>query len=193
MSTLRVNNLANSGGTGNINIASGNTMYIPGSVVQVVATRYDTKASLTTNSAAGGEITGLRVSITPKFSNSMIYCTFQVHGEGDGTHDYVYLIFKNGSAAAGSYPGYNSVDGNQTWSGISQALPYEGDYNSTPFTKTFHYIDFPGSTSTVFYAPAVRDSYGTNRTWYVNRTVGSAGQGGHETAVSYAIAMEVAQ
>ncbi len=193
MSTLRVNNLASSAGTGNIALSPDNNLYLPGSVVQVVSTRYDVRTTVTTNSAVGGEITGLRVNITPKFANSMIYCTFQVHGEGQATHDYMYLVFKNGAIAAGSYPGYNSEVGNLVYSGISQALPYESDYSSTPYTKTFFYIDYPGSTSPVFYAPAVRHSSGTNYTYYINRTVGSTGANGHEIGVSYAIAMEVAQ
>jgi hypothetical protein len=65
--------------------------------------------------------------------------------------------------------------------------------SSTPFGTTFFYHDFPGDTNTHTYAPGVKESGGTNYTWYVNRTVGSAGASGHENGVSFSIAWEIAQ
>jgi hypothetical protein len=200
MSTLRVMNLQNASGTGTINVPTGNRLtsadaggiYTRGQVMQVVVNRVDTKLAYSIG-GSGNEFTDLRVSITPRLASSMILCTFQVHGEGDGTHDYIMRVYKNGGLPAGAYAGYNSVSGLQTWSGIAMPLPYEGDYNSTPFTQTMHYHDFPNSTSTITYAPGVTDSNGSSRTYYINRTVGSTGTGGHETGVSFSIAMEVAQ
>ncbi len=200
MSTLRVMNLQNASGTGTITVPTGNKLtsadaggvYTRGQVMQVVVNRVDTKLVYGIG-GSGNEFTDLRVSITPRLSSSMILCTFQVHGEGSATHDYIMRVYKNGTLPAGAYAGYNSVSGLQTWSGIAMPMPYESDYSSTPFTQTMHYHDFPGSTSTVTYAPGVIDSSGTARTYYINRTVGSTGTGGHETGVSFSIAMEVAQ
>jgi hypothetical protein len=200
MSTLRVMNLQNASGTGTINVPTGNKLtsadaggiYTRGQVMQVVVNRVDAKLAYSVG-ASGNEFTDLRVSITPRFANSMILCTFQVHGEGSGTHDYIMRVYKNGALPSGAYAGYNNVSGLLPYSGIAMPLAYESDYNSTPFTQTMHYHDFPGSTSTLTYAPGVTESSGGSQTYYVNRTVGSTGTNGHETGVSFAIAMEVAQ
>ena len=200
MSTLRVMNLQNASGTGTITVPTGNSLtsadaggiYTRGQVMQVVVNRVDTKLAYSIG-GSGNEFTDLRVSITPKFANSMILCTFQVHGEGSATHDYIMRVYKNGALPSGAYAGYNSVSGLVSYSGIASPMPYETDYSSTPFTQTMHYHDFPGNTSTTTYAPGVTDSAGTARTYYINRTVGSTGTSGHETGVSFSIAMEVAQ
>ena len=170
--------------------AAGNVA-IPGSVVQVKTTRYDTPYSL--SSGTGTEITPLRVSITPKFANSLIICTFQIHGEGASTHDYIYSVYKNGVMPSGTYAGYNTSAGDNAWSGFAQALPYETDYSSTPFTQNFTYFDYPGTTSAITYAPGIRHSGSTNYTYYINRSVGSTGSSGHEIGVSLSVAMEIAQ
>jgi hypothetical protein len=166
----------------------------PGSVVQCVVKRYDGQTSYTTGTSTSGvEITDLRVSITPKYSNSLIYCIFQIFGEGQSTHDYIYRVFKNGAVPTGTYAGFNTVSGDQHYSGIAQALPYEGDYNSTPYATTMQYHDYPGTSGTaITYAPGVKDSYGTSRVYFVNRTVGTP-QNGYEVGVSFATAWEIAQ
>lgn len=200
MSTLRVMNLQNASGTGTINIPTGNKLtsadaggiYTSGQVLQVIVNRIDAKFAYSIGSS-GNEFTDLRVSITPRFANSMILCTFQVSGEGSGTHDYIMRVYKNGIIPSGVYAGFNNVSGLQAYSGIAMPLPYEVDYGSTPFTQTMSYHDFPGSTSTIFYAPGVIDTNGTARTYYINRTVASAGAANYETGVSFSIAMEVAQ
>jgi len=165
-----------------------------GSVVQCVVKRYDGQTSYTTGTSTSGvEITDLRVSITPKYSNSLIYCIFQIFGEGSSTHDYIYRVFKNGTVPTGTYAGFNTVSGDLHYSGIAQALPYEGDYNSTPYATTMQYHDYPGTSGTaITYAPGVKDTYGVSRVYYVNRTVG-APQNGYEVGVSFATAWEIAQ
>jgi hypothetical protein len=138
-------------------------------------------------------MTDLRVSITPKRASSLIVCQFQVHSEGASTHDYILRVFKNGAVPTGTYAGYNTAAGDQHWSGIAMPLPYETDYNSTPFTQNFMYYDFPNSTSTVTYAPGVKNTNGASYVYYVNRTVGSTGTTNYENGVSLSIAWEIAQ
>lgn len=65
MSTLRVNNMTNVGGTG--------PTYAPGHVIQTVSTTLQTP--LSTTSTTFTDATGLSVSITPKSSNSKIFVT----------------------------------------------------------------------------------------------------------------------
>jgi hypothetical protein len=187
---------------GNIKALSGNTIVMPGghsvispgSVVQCVIKRYDTGTTYTTGNQIGGvEFVDMRISIRPKRSNSMIMCSFQIFGEGGSTHDYVMTVFKNGAVPDGPYAGFNNQAGRQFWSGYAMPLPYESDYNSTPFTSTMRYFDFPKTIDLVTYAPGVQNTAGSNYTWYLNRTAGSTGTTNYENGVSYSMAWEIAQ
>jgi hypothetical protein len=187
---------------GNIKALSGNTIVMPaghsiispGSVIQCVITRYDAPTTYTTGNSLGGvEMTDLRVSIRPKRSNSMIMCTFQVFSEGASTHDYVMTVFKNGAVPDGPYAGFNNQAGRQFWSGYAMPLPYETDYNSTPFTSTMRYFDFPKTTDLITYAPGVQNTAGTSYTWFLNRTAGSVGTTSYENGASISMAWEIAQ
>lgn len=165
----------------------------PGTVVQVVTRRVDTQTSYSVaGNVNGSEITDMRVTITPKFANSLILIQWQLHGEGASTHDYVYNVWKNGAIPTGTYAGYNTASGNTAYSGVAQAMPYEGDYNSTPFTQHMQFIDYPNTTSAVIYGPGIKDSYSAARTWYLNRAVATP-QNGYEVAVSFVTAWEIAQ
>ena len=192
MTTLKVGNIkALSGNT--IVMPGGHSVISPGSVIQCVIKRYDTATTYTTGTIFGGvEFVDMRVSITPKQSTSLIMCSFQIHGEGGSTHDYVMTVFKNGAVPDGPYAGYNNQTDRNFWSGYAMPLPYEGDYNSTPFTSTMRYFDFPKTTNLLTYAPGVQNSNGSSYTWYLNRTVG-ASQAGYEQGVSYSMAWEIAQ
>jgi len=192
MSILKVDQIQGRS-SNTISLSSENKLYIPGQVVQCQVVRVDTQHTYsygTTNT--GIEMTNLRVAITPKFSSSMILCMFQIFGE-PSNHNTIFKVFKNGTVPTGTYAGFNTTSGETSWSGIAMALPYETDYNSTPFSQTFYYHDFPNSTSQQTYAPGVKDSNNNNRTWYLNRPAGSAGTGIYETGVSFAIAWEIAQ
>jgi hypothetical protein len=165
-----------------------------GNVVQCRVVRYDVRTTVTTGTANDGvEIIGMRVSITPKFKNSMILCMFQVFGEGADTHDYIMRVFKNGVNPAGAYPGYNAEAGNTAWSGMAMSLPFESNYGSTPHQAVYYYHDFPNTINPVIYAPGVKDTANTSRVYYINRTVGSLGAANSENGTSFSIAWEIAQ
>lgn len=187
MSTLRVSTLTGTAGPMS-------SMRLPGNVVQTKVKRTDTPLAYTTGAGTGVEMTDLGVTITPVYSNSMIICFFQVHGEGSATHDYIYSVWKNGVKPTGTYAGFNTSAGDNIWSGISQALPYETDYSTTPFTQAFFYHDVPGVTTSIKYSPGIAHSAGSSQTFYVNRTLSSStGASGQEVGISMSIAMEIAQ
>lgn len=193
MSNLTVSRLSGPAANSNqIVVPSGHSLIAPGHVLQVQVKRYDGQTTYTTGTT-GVEMTDLRVTITPKSASSMILCIFQCHGEGGSTHNYLYRVYKNGAVPTGTYAGFNNVAGNQYWSGIAQALPYETDYNSTPFTQSFHYHDFPGVTTAITYAPGIMNADNASYTWYLNRTAGSTGTTSYEVGVSYSIAVEIGQ
>lgn len=169
-----------------------------GNVVQCKITRYDVRTSVAFGTSVNGiELTGLRVSITPKFASSMILCQFQIFGEGaTSAHNNLLNVYKNGVVpTTGSYLGYNSEGGNTSWSGIAMAQPYDSADNndSTPFTQSFIYHDFPNTTNTITYAPGIKDSNASNYSFYINRSGGSSGTGSYEVGVSYSTVWEIAQ
>ena len=169
-----------------------------GNVVQCRVTRYDVRTSVAFGTSANGvELTGLRVSITPKFSTSMIVCQFQIFGEGTtNAHNYLFNVYKNGSVpTTGSYLGYNSEGGNTSWSGIAMVQSYDssGNSESTPSTRMFMYHDFPNTTNAIIYAPGIKDSNASNYNFYINRPVSSSGEGSYEVGVSYSTVWEIAQ
>jgi hypothetical protein len=175
-----------------ITIPSGHKLYAPGSVVQVKTVR--TEARNTYSAAVSGNgttVTDLNLTITPKFSNSLLIIQWMLNGELH--HDSVILIHKDGSliTTAGE-TGYNATAGNSRWSGFSYS-PYDTDEDSTPKNMFIQYFSTAGSTSSMTFAPAVRSSNSNARTLYLNRAIGSAGGDSYEVSVSTGIIWEIAQ
>ena len=169
-----------------------------GNVVQCKIMRYDTQASgSTTGDVNGAELTGMRVSITPKFSTSMILCQFQVHLEMNSAEwDAMFTVYRTGSVPTGTYAGFNTVIGNALWSGLAVTASYDGVNNAstTPYTQSFIYHDFPGTTNTLTYAPGIKTSDPTAKTFYINRTTSSStGGNSNEMGVSFSTVWEIAQ
>jgi len=160
-----------------------------GSVIQTVVTRMDTRTTFaSSNTGNGNTITGLNLTITPRFSNSRIICEWTINGELH--QDNVFLIHKDGSLVS---DGYNTVLGNSRWSGMMSGF-YDQNEDSTPSNWKLTYVDSSlGSTNARTYAPAIRSSSGGNFTLAVNRTLNGATQDAYESMVSYGIAMEIAQ
>lgn len=169
-----------------------------GNVVQCKVTRYDAQISGSTGSGVDGvELTGMRVSITPRFSNSMIICQFQVHFEMSTSEwDAMFTVYRNGAVPTGTYAGFNTVIGNNNWSGLSISSYYDSSNNadSTPNTQSFMYHDFPSTTNTLTYAPGIKTSSpSTVKTFYINRTVSSLGSSSYEAGVCFSTVWEIAQ
>ena len=160
-----------------------------GSVIQTVITRMDTRTTYaSSNTGNGNTITGLNLTITPRFSNSRIICEWTINGELH--QDNVFLIHKDGSLVS---DGYNTVLGNSRWSGMMSGF-YDQNEDSTPSNWKLTYVDNSlGSTNARTYAPAIRSSSSSNFTLAVNRTLNGATQDAYESMVSYGIAMEIAQ
>jgi len=169
-----------------------------GNVVQCRVTRYDIQTSGSTGTGADGvELTGMRVSITPKFASSMILCQFQVHLElNSADWDAMFTVYRNGAVPTGVYAGFNTVVGNANWSGLSITSYYDSTNNadSTPNTQSFMYHDFPNTTNTLTYAPGIKTSNsGSVKTFYINRTVSSLGAASYEAGVCFSTVWEIAQ
>ena len=155
-----------------------------GSVLQVVQNWYTTTFSTTSTTLT--DITGLSVSITPKFSTSKILILLQttVANSSSGGYANGFVIIRNGATSVG-----NGTAGTQSNYITAQGCPN----GATPQTVSANYLDSPASTSTQTYQVQTKCQTGSG-TFYVNRTDQlNAGtqtyQGGYSTTLTV---MEIA-
>ena len=172
-----------------ITLASGDTVYSPGSVVQVINT------TLVAPSAVGlsGQsnfvnVPSFAASITPKSASSRIYITARWFGESapqTANWDTTFGLKRNGSVI-GQNPNASGFNG------ISMAALsyYADDGNSTPEMMYLDYWDTPSSTSLLTYQ-LYAVAYGTS-TLYTNRTV-AASSSNFEYGSSTITLWEIAQ
>jgi hypothetical protein len=177
---------------GAINIASGDTLYYPGKIAQVVQIRSDNHVTYSSPSTGDGTtITELRMTIIPKFANSILAITFMINGELH--QDNVFLMHRNDALITDtSYQGYNNVAGNVRSSGIASGF-YDQNEDSTPSNWCLQYFIPAVNTNSRTYAPAVRGSGGSAYTFAINRTISGASQDAYERMVSTGTIMEILQ
>jgi hypothetical protein len=181
--SLTVSKLAPSTGT-DISLESGHVLEHEGKVIQTVTVRSDLRSTYSApNSGDGTPVTPLRLTITPKRSDSWIWLRWTIFYEMH--HDTVFLVHQDGSLI-----GYNSDRGNVRWSGILTPL-YDNDYGSTPQNSTINWFVQAGSTASRYYDLAVRSSNANNRTLALNRPNGNAGSDSNEVGVSFGFAREI--
>jgi hypothetical protein len=129
----------------------------------------------------------LKLPFRPMYANSMVLVKFILRCEME--YNGLYMITKDEAPmmllAGESFPNlYNGF----------AASPYDmGDHSSTPNNITMMWMDIPGTTDTVTYAPAFRRSDSGGITCWVNRPYGSSGQWAYENGVSVGMAWEIAQ
>jgi hypothetical protein len=178
MSNLTVNQLtALDPVTHLINVATGDTVYSPGSVVQVVNTTIytPTAVSIPAGAAANTNIPDFFATITPKKNTSRIYVQVRWFGElspQTANWDTMFGLKRNGTAV-GVNP--NTAGGS---TGISMAAItyYANDASSTPEICSFDFWDSPGTTSGLTYQ-AYANCVNAAITLFTNRTVTPGGSG----------------
>ena len=180
---LTTNNISPATGD-EISLDAGTELHHEGRIIQTVIVRTDVRQTFSApNSGNGTPVTPLRLTITPKRSDSWIWLRWTLHYEMH--HDTVFLAQENGSLI-----GFNTYRGNVRWSGILTPL-YDNDYGSTPQPSTINWFVRAGSTNSRFYDLAVRSSSTGNFTLALNRPVGSAGGDNNEVGISYGYAREI--
>ena len=192
MSTLKVSSLLHATNTGTIIIPAGNrlrgvdagSIYAPGMIIQTIYSRTDAKSTYSAPVGSNTSVTELQITITPKFANSVIMLTYNVTYEMHW--DTIFRLSRNGTVI-----GTNTTDSGR-WSGW--AIPgYDTDTASTPTTKHFIYRDSPATTGALTYNFLVSSSGPTAYTFFLNRSVNSAGSDNHEVGISQVLAQEIAQ
>jgi hypothetical protein len=110
------------------------------------------------------------------------------------THDSGWSVVTNGgNRASGTYAQFNQNVGNNSHSYLLGDTFYDQDTGSTPTCSLLTYYDVPGNTNARFYEPVFGSNDGGTRTFFINRTVGSAGQNNHENGVSFGRITEIRQ
>lgn len=195
--------LQQSGITGNVSFPSPVNVYMnskssagaAGGVIQTVYKRYD---SLTTWSApvnANTPVWDLDIDITPKRADSRIliryHFTYEMH------HDTVFRLARGENFGTTLNPsregtgGYNpSNAGYNRWVG-TWIVGYDTNTDSTPFTRTFMYMDSSENTLPRTYRVYVSSSGGTAYTLFMNRPTGNAQTTNYEIGITMVMAQEI--
>lgn len=139
------------------------------------------------------------ISITPKFSDSLIVVEFDICGEA-GTHNtgmWMGEVNSSGAAQVITRSGYEGYNPNAPvgYNNFYFAKMYDGDGNSTIMNHRFSYIDKPNTTSQKTYVPIYASIHGalSNRELHVNRTVTLSAEYNYEYGVSNMSIKEIRQ
>jgi hypothetical protein len=174
MSQLRVNNVTNASGTG--------STYAPGHVVQVVSVnKTDT---FSTSSTSMVDITGLTVSITPRFANSKILAIISANAGTNVTNfGYLQLVRDATPVFVGdSSAGRPSVS----------TMYYTEGNSGVIYSNNISYLDSPNTTSAVTYKMQCRAA--TSGTVYLNRSDRDSASTNYDARTASSITlMEIAQ
>ena len=156
------------------------------SVIQVQTSLVNERSAWSSPVNSETIITPLSIAITPRYVGSKIVVQWMVNGELH--QDNVFRIYRNGIQAPN---GRNTTDSGR-WSGYASAF-YDQNESSTPSNWSILYFDTPNTLTQQTYSLAVGGSGATAYTFYLNRTVGTAGSDNQEVMVSSVIAWEVVQ
>ena len=186
MSQINVNTIGARTGT-NVTVASGDTLYAAGHIIQVVSTDDATVASYSLSGTTPQKLGSLEISITPKSASSKIYLSTTINGNVTGR--YMACCFVRGSTRLGES---DQASGSRTNVFIS---PVYGEYNDVQYSSlptSFEYIDSPSTTSATTYYVAMYRPYGSD-TFYYNRPENDTNAAYIYRTRSVFTAMEIAQ
>lgn len=161
---------------------SGNGVYIPGHVIQVVSdTRTDTGSTTSTSFV---DIADLSVSITPKSTSSKVLVTYCVNMSTDDAN-FGYLRLMRDSTAV--------VVGDASGTRVQVTSQYYSENNEgNTGLMSFTFLDSPSTTSAVTYKVQIRCA--TAGTVTVNKSFRDTNGSGYDARTPSTItAMEIAQ
>ena len=152
-----------------------------GNIIQVLQTSIDTQ--LSTSSTSYVDITGLSVSITPKYSTSKILIRFKLNGSNSATSNLnAYQIVRDSAAIGNGAQGSRRLCHTAVRGSI-------GDPNSS-FVASGEFLDSPATTSATTYKIQWLVDGGTG---YINRDATNGNSTAYPSPVSVITVMEVQQ
>ena len=137
------------------------------------------------------EIQGLRLSITPEYSDSVIELNYVVQLEntgGSGTRDMGAVLTRtiNGVETI-----FRSNGGTDKWDTLQATAGYDG-YAHHMYMMSIKYYDEPNTTEPIIYKiKLIHTGESTNQIVYINRNEANTGGSTAETAISVASAKEL--
>jgi hypothetical protein len=137
------------------------------------------------------EIQGLRLSITPEYSDSVIELNYVVQLEntgGSGTRDMGAVLTRtiNGVETI-----FRSNGGTDKWDTLQATAGYDG-YAHHMYMMSIKYYDEPNTTEPIIYKiKLIHTGEQTNQIVYINRNEANTGGSTAETAISVASAKEL--
>ena len=161
--------------------------YRSGEIVQVKYTQFTGTNLITVNGDTA--LTDLTVDITPTLTSSIIKIEAMVNGEWsdqDGATNSVWFFYRDDTKLSHPVASNRSV-GILMGTSITYAVDNE---DSTPEHAIYSYFDSPSSTSQITYKVGTVSN--TNRTWYLNRTVGNTDANNYERGISLICVTEIA-
>jgi hypothetical protein len=175
-----------------ISVVPPSFIYTPGEILQARYIRSDARVLYSAPPSGNGTtVTQLEISIAPKKANSDLLIRWMINGEMH--QDGVILMHQNRQLIVlPGYEGYNNVQGNSRWSGITASV-YDVDESTTPQNWFIQYSIPAMTTEPRTYAPAVRSSSGGSYTLSLNRVLNGTGTDGQENMVSTGVIMEIAR
>jgi hypothetical protein len=185
MSTMYVNNIAPLEGN-TINVASGNTLYAPGSVVQVVST--DTQDTTSYTTAAGTYSDILSLAITPSSATSKILIQSSIT-VGSDTYSVHFRVLKDGSTISNLIAAVNESNHLATFAVPMFASETSQDDNIG--TAAFSGVDTAGTTSEITYK--IQGTLRAVGNWRLNAPTDTATNANRGRGVSTLTLMEIAQ
>ena len=186
-----------SGVTGSPALNLGNATFPTGHVIQHKMMR-STNHGSRSGTGSGGSIQELdsdfRLTITPKYANSMLKMMWQWSGETAYNNSAVWRVGKDGTTPS-QVSGYESYRTNNYWSGVTIGWNYgDNDNDSTPSSRQMHFFVPAENTNERFYTITWQPGNATSSAYsfYYGRTIGSAGTGDYETAATWGWIEEIA-
>ncbi len=153
-----------------------------GNVIQVQSA---TKTDTTTFSTSFGDISGLSVSITPRYSTSKILIMAHISA-GKGADIYMFFKLLRGSTDIC----IGDAASNRTRSTIAPMISSATSYNITQFIVPIVFLDSPNTTSTTTYK--IQGMVDVN-TGYINRSAADGDSAAYGRSTSTILAMEIQQ
>lgn len=188
MSTLKVNQISNATGSGDV-LITGGKIISSGAILQVVQTHYGD--TFTANPGAGNfaTVTGYQASITPRYASSKILVNVDLY-VGCQAYQVMIRLLRNGSFIFGGNNG-SPVSNRPSVTFYQNAYPSASpQYQVTRAGGMV--FDSPDTTSEVTYSVQIKD-YSTNAV-YVNRSHAWQNTTDYDGAgSSFLTLMEVAQ
>jgi hypothetical protein len=163
-----------------ITVPSGHTLYAPGHVLQVVSTAK--RDPFSTSSTGYVDVTGLTVSITPKFASSKIF--IQCFFTGNLYNQEAYYRIAGGNAT--------SFVGDAAGSRFRAAAMQTEVANTRASSITITYLDSPNTTSAITYSLQTCLAAGGGVS-YINRTYTDGDNANNSRTPSSITVMEIAQ